>query len=268
MADSTGNPAEARGVELRESALSSGDLASSSTIFPPLRGVPRCTEKRRERFEPWGTTISDSCCASVLDSALWCLVRLSFRLSRRVFSPRTAPVLFKPLLGLAPVADSGTLCAWVLPKSDVCIVNSGGLGVVERCCWRSSSTQLAGVGGTGPRAVTPPGGGRLVGGEAIGGFIAFGRFRLWDRDCAEGGGPGGGGGSGIAGSHLVCEADLDRAEIGVSTALAEAALRALGGIIGARLSAGSIAGGILIINVCGRETEASERGPRLGTESV
>lgn len=31
---------------------------------------------------------------------------------------------------------------------------------------RSSSTQLAGVGGTGPNAVTPLGGGRLVGGDA------------------------------------------------------------------------------------------------------
>ena len=95
------------------------------------------------------------------------------------------------------MADMGTSCDWLLLKSDVCKVNSGWLGGVERCCGRSSSTQLAGVGGTGPRAVTPPGGGRLVGGEVMGGFKAFGRFRLCDRDC-EGGGPGGGGGSGTA----------------------------------------------------------------------
>lgn len=33
---------------------------------------------------------------------------------------------------------------------------------------RSSSTQFAGVGGTGPNAVTPLGGGRLVGGDSMG----------------------------------------------------------------------------------------------------
>ena len=54
-------------------------------------------------------------------------------------------------------------------------------------------------------------------------------LRLCDLDC-EGGGPGGGGGSGMPGSHRDCEADRDRADVGVSTALAEAARRALGGI--------------------------------------
>lgn len=34
----------------------------------------------------------------------------------------------------------------------------------------------------------------------------------------------------MPGPHLDCEVDLDRAEVGVSIALAEAALRALGGI--------------------------------------
>lgn len=88
--------------------------------------------------------------------------------------------------------------------------------------------------------------------------MLFGRFKLWERDCAEGGGPGGGGGSGIAGSQPVCEVDRDRAEIGVSMALAEAALRAFGGNTGTRLSAGLIGGGILIISVCGLGMEARE----------
>jgi hypothetical protein len=102
----------------------------------------------------------------------------------------------------------------------------------------------------------------------MGGFVLFGRFRLWDRDCAVGGGPGGGGGSGIAGSHLDCDVDRARAEIGVSTALAEAALRAVGGITGTTFSTGSMAGGTWIINVWGLDTGANERASGLGMESV
>lgn len=57
------------------------------------------------------------------------------------------------------------------------------------------------------------------------------RSMLWTLcDLAPaGGGPGGGGGRGMPGSHLVCESDLERAEVGVSMAPAEAALRAAGG---------------------------------------
>lgn len=124
------------------------------------------------------------------------------------------------------------------------------------------------MGGTGPRAVTPPGGGRLVGGEATGGFALLGRFRLCERDCADGGGPGGGGGSGMAGSHLDCDAERDRAEIGVSIALAEAALRALGGSTGTRPSAGVAGGGILIVSGCGLEVGGIGRVSRLGTGST
>ena len=65
-----------------------------------------------------------------------------------------------------------------------------------------------------------------MGGDTMGSVV---RLRLWDLDC-EGGGPGGGGGSGMPGSHLDWEVDLDRADVGVSIALADAALRALGGI--------------------------------------
>lgn len=44
-----------------------------------------------------------------------------------------------------------------------------------------------------------------------------------------GGGPGGGGGRGMPGSHLVWEAERERADVGVSIAPAETALRAAGG---------------------------------------
>lgn len=107
----------------------------------------------------------------------------------------------------------------------------------------TSSRQSAGVGGTGPRAVTPLGGGRRVGGERIGSLPLFGRDVLWDR-IAGGGGPGGGGGTGMPGSHLTCEADLDRAEVGVAIAPVEAALRAEGGILGDNIGSSTLCGGI------------------------
>lgn len=73
------------------------------------------------------------------------------------------------------------------------------------CCDASSSTQFAGVGGTGPRLVPRPGG-RLVLGAGTGAVKLLpdvdpsdDRFMLWDR--ALGGSPGGGGGSGMSGSQ-------------------------------------------------------------------
>lgn len=53
-------------------------------------------------------------------------------------------------------------------------------------------------------------------------------WTLCDLD-EEGGGPGGGGGIGMPGAHLVNEGARDRADVGVSMAPAEAALRAAGG---------------------------------------
>ena len=50
----------------------------------------------------------------------------------------------------------------------------------------------------------------------------------WTLCDRAGGGPGGGGGTGIPGSHLDCEVDLDRADVGVEIAPAEAARRAAG----------------------------------------
>lgn len=59
----------------------------------------------------------------------------------------------------------------------------------------------------------------------------------------------------MPGSHLDCEVDLDRAEIGVSIALADAALRALGGAIDALPSIALTGSGIRTIRVCGRDNE-------------
>lgn len=134
----------------------------------------------------------------VLDSPLLCLVRLSLRLSRSDFSPRTAPVLARlPPDGLDPgVADSGG-CAVELDELDVSTLRPA--CAARFACCRSSSTQSAGVGGTGPSAVIPFGGGLLVGGDRTGlGSIV--RFKLCDLEF-DGGGPGGGGGRGNPGPH-------------------------------------------------------------------
>lgn len=154
--------------------------SDSSTMLLPLRGVPRRTEMRRERLGPWGTMMLDRGCAPASDSPLLCLVRLSVRLSRSDFSPRTAPVLFNPPPAeLEPDAESGgTAVLPLLSTLDVSIVKPDVFGDLPRL-WRSSWAQSAGVGGTGPRAVTPLGGGRLVGGDMIGSLVLL---RLCDRD--------------------------------------------------------------------------------------
>ena len=86
---------------------------------------------------------------------------------------------------------------------------------------RSSSTQPAGVGGTGPRLVPCPGG-RRVTGAAMGVDVkdpSGERLRLCER-ALGGGGPGGGGGSGIPGSQPTLEGDrLPRLEGPDATAL-------------------------------------------------
>lgn len=161
-------------------------------------------------------------------------VRLSLLLSRMLFgSPLTAPVLLRP--EEAPPPE-------VVPEVD----DSGAAMlelVLDVSMWRvlleefppldeeSSSTQPAGVGGTGPRDETAselecPG--RRVGGDVIR-SVDEERLALWDLDC--GGGHGGGGGSGMPGSHLDLDVDeaRDRALDGVSIAPVETALRDAGG---------------------------------------
>jgi hypothetical protein len=161
-----------------------------------------------------GMTMSVSDGAAAREASIesrWYLPRLSLRLSRSVFSPRTARARAKPPAELPPEADaeaepvaeagvgdgpSVTADSMLeLVMLDVSTAESCGGG--DGPLLFSDSIQSAGVGGTGPRAVTPLGGGRRVGGEATGsvlnGLGILGRF--W------GGGPGGGGGSGTLLSH-------------------------------------------------------------------
>lgn len=96
------------------------------------------------------------------------LVRLSLRRSRSVFSPLTAPVRDSPVAepggdpGGDPIPPGGL--SPELPELTALSSNDGllGEGVVSEL---PRSVQSAGVGGTGPRAVTPLGGGRRVGGD-------------------------------------------------------------------------------------------------------
>lgn len=111
-----------------------------------------------------------------MDASIECreaLVLLSVRLSRNVFSPLTAFVLARLLDGLSPdVADSGKAPALSTLEVSACEWPSGDdrpRGV--RFDDASVSTQSAGVGGTGPRAATPLGGGRRVGGDTTGSLV-------------------------------------------------------------------------------------------------
>jgi hypothetical protein len=115
------------------------------------------------------------------------LPRLSLRLSRSVFSPLTARARARPPAELAPeaeaeaeadpVADAGVGAGSLvavepmleLVMLEVSIAESCGVG--DGCLLFDESTQSAGVGGTGPSAVTPLGGGRRVGGEITGSVL-------------------------------------------------------------------------------------------------
>lgn len=144
-----------------------------------------------------------------------------------VLSWRTALARLSPPLAL-PEEVSGSETSWALEAAAVSIVRPGDR---LRFAWldcTSSSTQFAGVGGTGPRDDTPLGGRRRVGGEMIGMLVLSMLCTLCDLEF-DGGGPGGGGGRGMPGSHLVCEVERERADVGVSRAPVEAARRDDGG---------------------------------------
>ena len=86
---------------------------------------------------------------------------------------------------------------------EVSIVRLGDRLRSEGPAWLSFSFQSAGVGGTGPRLVTPAGGRRLfTGGDMIGTEFLSMDCTLCDLLDEGGGGPGGGGGRGMPGSHL------------------------------------------------------------------
>ena len=120
---------------------------------------------------------------------------------------------------LEPELESAAVLELIL---DVSIVSPllGDLPLPEM----SSSTQPAGVGGTGPRVDIGPG--LRVGGDSTRSAV---RVTLWDLDCG-GGGPGGGGGSGIPGSHLDDDEPRERDEGGVLIAPVDAALLEAGGL--------------------------------------
>lgn len=176
-----------------------------------------------------GTMISDGVMASAhglfecSSTALALPVLLSLLLSRMLLgSPRTARVLARPD-ELLPDVDS--LGGGEKAVVDVSIV-SPRFGDLPRDA-RSSSTQPAGVGGTGPRVDIDIFWGRRVGGEVMG---SGARLMLCDLEEACGGGPGGGGGRGIPGSHLVVEDPRDRDVEGVLIAPVDAALLEAGGL--------------------------------------
>lgn len=170
-----------------------------------------------------GRTISEGVMASAhglfegSSVAALLLVLLSVLLSRRVFSPLTACALAKPE-ELDPELDSAAV---LLPTLDVsmCRPRLGDLPRREI----SSSTQPAGVGGTGPKEDIGPG--LRVGGETT---RSVDRLILCDLDDG-GGGPGGGGGNGMPGSHLDVDEPRERDDDGVLIAPVDAALREAGG---------------------------------------
>lgn len=186
-----------------------------------------------------GITISERGCGfaeASMEPRVPALVLLSLLRSISVFSPLTAGLLVNPPDGLAEEApDSGWGLATELPTPGVSTPCATGGSRDNVDCTTgpgmlSPSLQLAGVGGTGPRAAIPPGGGLRVGGDMIGSLPEGIRWTLWDLP-ADGGGPGGGGGTGMLGSHLTCEEERDRADVGVETAGVDAARRAPGAIL-------------------------------------
>lgn len=153
-----------------------------------------------------GITISERPCGlteASIELRLLVRVLLSLLRSISVFSLLTAGLLVNPPDGLAEetlVSGSGVVAQLRL----LGVLWETGAGTGFGCSMAeaagpgmlSPSLQLAGVGGTGPRADIPPGGGLRVGGDMIGSGPDGIRWALWDRPAA-GGGPGGGGGTGI-----------------------------------------------------------------------
>ncbi len=188
------------------------------------------------------------------------LVLLSLRLSRRVFSPLTAPVLASPAGGLADPEATGTVASRELPVVDDPSAEDGGFGEEDPLSWllSTSSIQSAGVGGTGPSVV---GRGRRVGGDVIGSLPPLlVRDMLCDRAPA-GGGPGGGGGMGMPGSHGTCGPVRDLAEVGVSMAPMEAARRDPGATLDAESGSdviGAGRGGIWSLRWCAGRLRADD----------
>lgn len=161
-------------------------------------------------------------------SAILFPVLLSLLLSRILFgSPFIAWCLVRPD-ALEPELDSAAaeLDATLLEVS-ITRPLFGDLPLPEAL----SSTQPAGVGGTGPSVeLEYVVFGRLVGGDVIARSVV--RFILCDL-LEGGGGPGGGGGNGIPGAHLEVDEPRGRGVEGVLIAPVETALREEGGLASA-----------------------------------
>lgn len=208
-------------------------------VRPPLLGVDLVIVRLRESVVALGTTMSASCIGWAEGSSdePGSRVRLSARRWTMVLSCRTAPARERVTADARSTEEFGSAPRTAATALAVSMLRLAGRPLAEVAfelllllllllAWDSQS---AGVGGTGPK-VEPLllGGGRLVGGDAIGSLDLLMSWTLCDRDAA-GGGPGGGGGRGIPGSHLVWEADRDLAEVGVSIAPVDTARRAPGG---------------------------------------
>ena len=167
----------ARGV--RDSwPLSCDSPVLGVSLVLPVRGVPRLMVKRRcSPPDGPGITISERGCGFAelsIEPRVPALVLLSLLRSIRVFSPLTAGLLVNPPDGLAKDSpDSGWGLTVALPALGVSAACAAGGSRNGVCCrvgpgMLSPSLQLAGVGGTGPKAAIPPGGGLRVGGDMIG----------------------------------------------------------------------------------------------------
>jgi hypothetical protein len=240
-------PLERPGVLCAEEAIAiaiSPVRGVSERLERPLRGVRddsgglRCDDCDCDCWSPTMVKGGMLCPSIALAHGLFegsstVRVRLSLLLSRMLLgSPRTAPARVSPDDAGPPELASGPpVAALELAELDVSICSAVLLDEFPPRDELSSSTQPAGVGGTGPSDETAneaelPG--RRVGGDVTR-SVDEDRLALCDLEC--GGGIGGGGGSGMPGSHLDRDAEeaLERELDGVSIAPVDAALRDAGG---------------------------------------
>jgi len=146
---------------------------------PALRGVDLLIVRRLDSVVVFGTTMLASGCTAPSNEFLEPLGLLSARLCIIVLlSSRTALVLTNPPELDPEVADSSAVALALLTVGcstlEVSIRKAGDRPLSGGpFLWPSSSTHPAGVGGTGPSAAMPFGGGRRVGGEAAGGWLAL-----------------------------------------------------------------------------------------------
>ena len=170
-----------RGVECRESW--SAEAGESKARGSPLRGVVLLICVLRDSVFAPGTMISviEIPWAARSMELRVLRVRLSARRWTMVLSWRTARARARPAEGVAAVGPMSSLVFCELLTLAVSSV-SAGVPLPSAFGCASWSTQFAGVGGTGPNAATPVGGGRLVGGETTGVTVSLALLTLCDLD--------------------------------------------------------------------------------------